>query len=126
MRHYGWAAIAAAMLLVGCAGPPVYQGQFEDEQRVMAVFDAGNLAEARQLCDDTISTQPRAPHALYYLGRVACEQREWEEAIYRLQCCLDSDPGYRDARAWLLFAEKHVGAAAPTLRIIPLPPAPRQ
>ncbi len=57
------------------------------------------------------------------MGRIAALRREWEDAIYYYQCCLDADPGFADARDRLLHTERSSAALGTRLRFIPLPPA---
>jgi len=116
--------MVAAVLVGGC-GPATMDDELGYRQKAVSAFQVGHLDEAKELLDRALYTSPADPMALYYLGRIACEEGEWEEAIYRFQCCLGADPGHGDAREWLIRAERAAGVVGPKLRFIPLPPARR-
>jgi len=117
--------VAFWLLPTGGCGPATLEDEMGYRQQAVAEFQAGYLAEAKVLLGQTLYCDPADPVALYYVGRIACEEGEWEEAIYRFQCCLGADPGHAEARKWLIRAEEAAGAIGPKLRFVPLPPAPR-
>ena len=117
--------VAFSALPIGGCGPAMVEDEMGYRQQAVAEFQAGYLARAKVLLGQTLYCHPADPVALYYLGRIACEERDWEEAIYRFQCCLGADPGHADAREWLIRAERAAGVIGPKLRFVPLPPARR-
>jgi tetratricopeptide (TPR) repeat protein len=93
----------------------------------VAEFQVGHLQEAKEVFQQALSRNPSDAFALYYMGRIACARREWEDAIFYLQCCLDADPSYSDARTYLALAEESAGSAGRKLRFVPdWPPPPRK
>ena len=109
--------LAGILWLSGC-GPGAYVDP-EYRTNAVAAFQVGHMAEAREQFDQALGRNPSDPFALYYMGRIACAEKEWEDAIYYLQCCLDADPSYRNARTYLALAEESAGMVGPKLRFIP-------
>ncbi|MGB2819981.1 MAG: tetratricopeptide repeat protein [Phycisphaerae bacterium] len=124
MKRLVLAAALPSLLICGC-GPPTLEDEMGYRQQAVAEFQVGHLAEAKALLEQALYPDPSDPVALYYLGRIACEEGRWEEAIYRFQCCLSADPGHAEARQWLIRAERAAGVVGPKLRFVPLPPPPR-
>lgn len=113
MRHLAWLPIAVVMafFMTGC-GP--------DE--AISAFQVGHVAEAKAMFQQALSRNPADPDALYYMGRIACVEQDWESACYYFQCCIDADPSFPTARQWFIYAEKSAGV---NLRFIPIPPQRR-
>ena len=124
MKRWVWLG-AFSILWLGACGPPTGDDEMGYRHQAIAHFQVGRLDEAKALLDQSLYPNPGDPVALFYLGRIAFEQRDWEEAIYRFQCCLGADPGHPTARDWLLRAETAAGTVGPRLRFIPLPPVRR-
>lgn len=110
------------LALAGC-GPVAVEDEMGYRTQAISRFRAGQYDDARVLLELALFRNPSDPVSLYWLGRVACEKADWEQAIYRFQSCLSVDPGHPQARAWLLRAEEASGAVGQQLRFIPLPPA---
>jgi Tfp pilus assembly protein PilF/glycosyltransferase involved in cell wall biosynthesis len=55
-------------------------------------LQAGQLAEADRLCRQILQQQPDQPHALHWLGVIACQQDQPQEAIAYWQRCLALNP----------------------------------
>ena len=112
------AVLVAAALCGGC-------GPTTEEMRVQAVseYQVGHIRQAKDLLQRVLSREPSDPQALFYMGRIACAEQAWEDAIYYLQCSLDSDPSNDEARVLLEQAQRAAGTAGPKLRFIPRWPA---
>ena len=109
--------VLAAMAFSGCGPSVAYR------QEAISEFEVGHIARAKPMFGQALQQAPSDPVALYYMGRIHCEEQDWENAIYYFQCCLDVDPGNADARAWLLKSEDATQVIGERLRFIPLPPA---
>ena len=122
MRQWAWLPITVglAMLAVGCASPD--ENSIQNRNDGIAAFQAGHRADAKRLFERTLSWRPADPQALYYMGRIACDEQEWEQAIGYFDKCLNVDPGFPTARQWLKYAEEASGLGD---RARPGPPLPR-
>ena len=117
MRRWMMPGMVAVMLIAGCGPSTSYR------KVAITEFDVGHIDKAKPMFRQALQADPSDPVALYYMGRIYCEEQDWENAIYYFQCCLDVSPGNADARAWLLKAEEATEALGTKLRFIPLPPA---
>ena len=110
MRQLAWmlSAGAVAVLAVACA-PDADQNSIKNRQDAIAAFQVGRVAEAKALLERSLSWRPADPEALYYMGRIACTEQEWERAIGYFGRCIDVDPAFPTARQWLRFAEQSSG-----------------
>ena len=117
MRRWMMPGMVVVMLIAGCGPSTSYR------KVAITEFDVGHVAQAKPMFRQALQADPSDPVALYYMGRIYCEEGDWENAIYYFQCCLDVEPGNAAARAWLLKAEEATAAIGQKLRFIPLPPA---
>lgn len=125
MRHMAWLPSVAALAVLACAcGPGPDENSIANRQDAIAAFQEGRVAEAKAKFERALSWRPSDPEALYYMGRIACTEKDWEKAIHYFQCSLDVDPGLPTAREWLRFAEQSSGLGD-KLRIAPAPPRKR-
>lgn len=115
--------MAMALLVGGCSDAD--QNSITNRNNAISEFQVGHVAEAKAMFERSLSWRPADPEALYYMGRIACVEQEWEIAIYYFQCCIDAAPSFPTARQWLLYAEKSAGAVGDKLRFIPIPPQRR-
>jgi Tfp pilus assembly protein PilF len=126
MRHLAWLpmAVALAVLVAGCA-PDADQFSAANRTDAISAFQVGHVAEAKAMFQRALSWNPAEPEALYYMGRIACTEQDWENASYYFQCCIDADPSFPTAREWYLYAEKSSGIIGDKLRFRPIPPQRR-
>ncbi len=122
MRHLAWLPIAMmlAVLGAGCA-PDADQFSAANRTEAITAFQVGHVAEAKAMFQRALSWNPADPEVLYYMGRTACTEQEWEKAIGFFEKCINADPSFPTAREWLLHAEKASGLGD-RIRSIPLPP----
>ena len=121
MRQWILRSLWAAVLVGGCGPAAFVDTSYRND--AVALFQVGRTADAKAAFRAAVRRDPADPFALYYLGRIACLERNWEDAMDYLQCCLDIDPSYADARVWLALAEKRAGTVGRDLRFIPYWPA---
>ena len=120
MQRWLWCTVCAAAASGCTPGGHVDKAYREP---AAAKFQVGHLAEAKTLFQQALWRNPADPFALYYLGRIACQEKDWETAIYYLQCCIDVDPRYTAARTYLAEAERAGGYTGKKLRFVPDWPA---
>ena len=114
MKRWSVGVMLAAGFLAGC-GP----ANMARDDPAVGEFQVGHIRQAKEMFRQALDRNPSDPLPLYYMGRIACTESEWEDAIYYLQCCLDADPRYTDARRWLARAQHAAGSAGRKLRFIP-------
>ncbi len=126
MRHLAWLPIAVmlAVLAAGCA-PDADQFSAANRSDAISAFQVGHVAEAKAMFQRALSWNPSDPECLYYMGRIACTEQDWENASYYFQCCFDADPSFPTAREWYLYAERSAGTVGEKLRFRPIPPQRR-
>ena len=125
MRHLAWLAIAVALaVLVGGCAPDADQFSQANRTEAISAFQVGHVAEAKAMFQRALSWNSADPEVLYYMGRIACTEQEWEKAIGFFDLCLNADPSFPTARDWLLYAEKTSGLGD-RIRSIPIPPQRR-
>jgi len=125
MRHLAWLpmAVALAVLGAGCT-PDADRFSAANREKAISAFQVGHVAEAKAMFQRALSWNPAEPEALYYMGRIACTEQEWEKAIGFFDLCLNADPSFPTAREWLMYAENASGLGD-RLRSGPIPPQRR-
>ena len=124
MRHLAWLPIAVALagLVAGCT-PDADRFSAANREKAISAFQVGHVAEAKAMFQRALSWNPAEPEALYYMGRIACTEQEWEKAIGFFDLCINADPSFPTAREWRKYAEDASGLGD-KLRSTPTTPGP--
>jgi len=110
MRHLAWLPMAVTLvILVAACAPDADQFSAANRAYAISEFQVGHVAEAKAMFQRALSWNPADPEVLYYLGRIACTEREWEKAWGFFDSCLNADPSFPTAREWLKYAEDASG-----------------
>jgi predicted O-linked N-acetylglucosamine transferase (SPINDLY family) len=82
-------------------------------------YQAGQLAEAEQVCRQILQTGPAHPRALHLLGLLAGQARRWDEAIASYQEALRLRPDFAEVHnslGRLLFEQGRPAEALPSFQ----------
>jgi len=80
--------------------------------RGLAEFNTGKRADAERSFNAAIKADPKNTAALFYLGRIAYEQKNWDNAIAMFNRATTADARLADAWKFLTLAYINRGAAA--------------
>lgn len=82
----------------------------------VALFEAGHLAEAERAFQALVKSDPKDAVAAHYLGRLAFQKGDFDEAIERLGKAAERAPGRSDYQLWLGRAYGRAAQRASLLR----------
>ena len=117
MNRIGMILTASVLLAIlpGC-GPSTH----DLLKQGISQFQTGHPDKAQEILTEVLSREPSNPDALFYMGKIAQSQGQYERAIYYYQCCLDADPSYVEAARLLAQAIKSADPVGKKLQFIPI------
>jgi len=125
MRHLAWLPICVVLAtLAGACAPGPGENSIQNRNEAISLFQVGKIAKAKAMLDRSLSWNPADPEALYYMGRIACTEQEWEKAIGYFDQCLNADPAFPTAKQWLMHAEGASGLGTKLRTNANKPPKP--
>ncbi len=92
--------LSTCLLLLCLFSGPVVFAQ-DDLQTGIQLFEAGQLAEARQFFEALHQQQPANTSAPFYLGRIAYAEKNYEQAIPWFKKAVDGEQCNADYHMWL-------------------------
>lgn len=112
MPHRPVPALAVAILLTACASPA--EQAADHGARAAALFEAGQLREARQAARDVLQVAPKNVQARYVLARMAEQDGQIGQMLGHLEVVIGEDPAHVPARltlaTMLVHAQDYDGA----------------
>jgi tetratricopeptide (TPR) repeat protein len=91
--------------------PPVAQSS-EDMATGVALFERGQFAAAQQVFEAFVRQYPTDPAGAYYLGRIAFESEQYEQAATWFEKAVQLDGSNSDSHLWLGRTYGHQAQAA--------------
>src|SRR5262245_54175351 len=92
----------ALLALTGCWGVPTIEAQAGKELMVgKRFFDRGQFAKAEAFFESYVASHPDDSTAAFYLGRVAFNTEQYEQAIKWFTKAVDLEEGKSDYHLWL-------------------------
>lgn len=98
---FGLHLVLSTCLILLClfSSPPAFAQN--DPQTGLQLFEAGQLAEARQFFEALHQQQPTNTSAAFYLGRIAYAEKNYEQAIPWFKKAVDGEQCNADYHMWL-------------------------
>ena len=100
MRGFSSLFLSTCLLLLCLFSGPAAFSQ-DDLQTGVQLFEAGQLAEARQFFEALHQQQPTSTSAPFYLGRIAYAEKNYEQAIPWFEKAVDGEQCNADYHVWL-------------------------
>ena len=100
MRGFSSLFLSTCLLLLCLFSGPAAFAQ-DDLQTGLQLFEAGQLAEARQFFEALHQQQPTNTSAPFYLGRIAYAEENYEQAIPWFKTAVDGEQCNADYHVWL-------------------------
>ena len=99
-RERGLLALGLHLVLLCLfSSPPAFAQN--NPQTGLQLFEAGQLAEARQFFEALHQQQPTNTSAAFYLGRIAYAEKNYEQAIPWFEKAVDGEQCNADYHMWL-------------------------